>query len=82
MNAETRRCRDLSLCNSVNLRVTLCNDFFTQSYTEKTQRATEKKSVQSEKIYGRKNNILQRSALKMSSGCVCYTGARVLRCKI
>jgi hypothetical protein len=23
-----------TLCNSVNLRVTLCNDFFTQSYTE------------------------------------------------
>jgi hypothetical protein len=40
-DAEAQRKK--TLCNSVNLRVTLCNDFLTQSCTEKTQSYTEKK---------------------------------------
>jgi hypothetical protein len=34
-----------TLCNSVNLRVTLCQKIVTQSCTEKTQSYTEKKNA-------------------------------------
>jgi hypothetical protein len=45
-DAETqRKKRCATLCNSVNLRVTLCKEIVTQSYTEKTQRVTEKKNL-------------------------------------
>jgi hypothetical protein len=48
--------RGASLCNSVNLRVTLCQKIVTQSYTEKTQSYTEKKKPPNPRM-GKKLNI-------------------------